>query len=144
MTPHSGLDPEPHPGPDPGPLNTNDYDPPRLHLHPHQQTQHNTTLYIGVTRNLQRRIAEHKLHINNGFSSKYNTDKLVYYESYDRLDTAIKREKQLKNWHRAWKDKLINDLNPQWNDLSEEIGADPEHIQSVNDAHVLGYHTHSE
>ena len=106
--------------------------------------KHNTTLYIGVTRNLPRRIAEHKLHINNGFSSKYNTDKLIYYESYDRLDTAIHREKQLKNWHRAWKEKLINDINPQWNDLSEEIGADSEYIQSVKDAYERGQYTRTE
>lgn len=80
--------------------------------------KNNTTLYIGVTRDLERRIAEHKQHINNGFSTKYNTVKLVYYEDYDRLEDAIYREKQLKNWRRAWKEKLIDDFNPKWGDLA--------------------------
>ena len=66
--------------------------------------KYNNVLYIGVTRDLQRRLAEHKLHINQGFSAKYNTEKLVYYEWYDRLDVAIQREKQLKNWKREWKE----------------------------------------
>ena len=100
--------------------------------------KHNTVLYTGVTRNLQRRIAEHKLHLNLGFTAKYNTDKLVYYEVYDRLDVAIQREKQLKNWHRSWKDKLINDFNPEWKDLAEGIGCDAEYIQAVKDAYELG------
>ena len=90
-----------------------------------------TTLYIGVTRNLQRRIAEHKLHINEGFSKRYNLDWLVYYEVYERLDTAIKREKQLKNWHRKWKEALINEFNPTWEDLSDDIGVDEEYMLSV-------------
>lgn len=97
--------------------------------------KYNNVLYTGVTRNLQRRLAEHKLHINQGFSAKYNTDKLVYYEWYDRLDVAIKREKQLKNWKREWKDKLINDFNPEWKDMAEEIGCDAEYIQAVKDAY---------
>lgn len=100
--------------------------------------KYNNVLYIGVTRNLQRRLAEHKLHINQGFSAKYNTDKLVYYEWYDRLDVAIKREKQLKNWKREWKDKLINDFNPEWKDMAEEIGCDAEYIQAVKDAYDNG------
>ena len=100
--------------------------------------KYNNVLYIGVTRNLQRRIAEHKLHINQGFSAKYNTDKLVYYEVYDRLDVAIRREKQLKNWKREWKDKLINDFNPAWKDLAEEIGCDAEYIRAVKDAYECG------
>lgn len=97
--------------------------------------KHNTTLYTGVTRNLARRIAEHKLHINQGFTTKYHTDKLVYYEAYDRLDDAIHREKQLKKYHRAWKDTLINDFNPVWHDLSASIGCDTEYIQSVKSAY---------
>ncbi len=103
----------------------------------------NTTLYTGVTRDLQRRVAEHKLHLNKGFTSKYNTEKLVYYEVYDRLDTGIKREKQLKKWRRVWKEKLINDFNPEWKDLGEDIGVDNEYIQMVkcayeNDQYVAG------
>ena len=97
--------------------------------------KHNTVLYTGVTRDLQRRIAEHKLYLNMGFSAKYNTEKLVYYEVYDRLDDSIHREKQLKKWHREWKEKLISDLNPEWKDLAEEIGVDDEYIRAVKDAY---------
>ena len=97
-----------------------------------------TTLYIGVTRNLQRRVAEHKLHINKGFSSRYNTVNLVYYEIYERLDVAIHREKQLKKWHRDWKETLINEFNPEWKDLSEDIGVDDEYFRSVKAAYESG------
>ena len=97
-----------------------------------------TTLYTGVTRNLQRRIAEHKLHINEGFSDRYNLDLLVYYEVYDRLDVAIHREKQLKKWHREWKEALINDFNPEWKDLTDDIGVDDEYLQSVKEAYQTG------
>lgn len=97
--------------------------------------KNNTTLYTGVTRNLARRIAEHKLHINQGFTAKYHTDRLVYYEVYPRFDDSIHREKQLKKWHRDWKEKLINDFNPEWQDLSESIGCDAEYIQSVKAAY---------
>ena len=100
--------------------------------------KYNNVLYIGVTRNLQRRLAEHKLHINKGFSYKYKTEKLVFYEIYDRLDVAIQREKQLKRWKREWKDKLINDFNPEWKDLSEDIGLDAEYIQVVKNAYDSG------
>jgi len=100
--------------------------------------KYNNVLYIGVTRNLQRRLAEHKLHINKGFSYKYKTEKLVFYEIYDRLDVAIQREKQLKRWKREWKDKLINDFNPEWKDLSEDIGLDAEYIQAVKNAYDSG------
>lgn len=100
--------------------------------------KYNNVLYTGVTSNLQRRLAEHKLHINQGFSAKYNTDKLVYYELFDRLDLAIQREKQLKNWKREWKDKLINDINPEWKDLSEDIGCDVEYIHAVKEAYDIG------
>ena len=106
--------------------------------------KYNNVLYTGVTRDLKCRLAEHKLHINQGFSAKYNTDKLVYYEWYDRLDVAIQREKQLKNWKRAWKDKLVNDFNPEWKDMAGEIGCDAEYIQAVKDAYDLGeYNPHS-
>ena len=100
--------------------------------------QHNTVLYTGVTRNLQRRLAEHKLHINPGFTTKYNIEKLVYYEVYDRLDEGIHREKQLKRWHRAWKEKLINDFNPDWRDLAEDIDVDDNYIQSVKELYESG------
>lgn len=100
--------------------------------------KHNSVLYTGVTRNLRRRNAEHKLHINHGFSAKYNTNKLVYYEWFERLDVAIRREKQLKKWHRDWKEKLITDFNPEWKDLAEDIGADSEFIQAVKETYECG------
>ena len=96
---------------------------------------HNTTLYTGVTNDLNRRTAEHKLHINKGFTSKYKTEKLVYYEIIEGFYKAIQREKQLKNWHREWKEALINDFNPEWKDLSEDIGVNEEYMQSVKEVY---------
>lgn len=93
--------------------------------------KHKTTLYTGVTRDLKRRIAEHKMHINAGFSDQYNLELLVYYEIHPRLDVAIRREKQIKKWHREWKERLISDFNPEWRDLTEDIGVDEEYMQSV-------------
>lgn len=78
------------------------------------------TLYIGVTNNLERRIYEHKNKLVRGFSSKYNCNKLLYYEEFDDVSLAITREKQLKNWSRDKKIKLIEKENPGWRDLSEE------------------------
>lgn len=98
----------------------------------------NTVLYTGVTRNLQRRIAEHRLHLNQGFTRKYNTDKLVYYELFGRLDDAIHREKQLKKWHRDWKEKIISDFNPEWRDLTEDIGVDEDFMKAVKEAYENG------
>ena len=92
---------------------------------------HNNVLYVGVTNDLVRRIAEHKAKINKGFTYKYNCDKLVYYEVYTLMIDAIAREKQLKNWKREWKNKLINDINPEWRDLSEEIGINEDYINAV-------------
>ena len=99
--------------------------------------KYNNVLYTAVTRNLQRRLAEHKLHINEGFSAKYNTQKLVYYEWFDRFEAAIYREKQLKKWRRDWKEKAINDFNPEWKDLAEDIGVDAEYIQAVKDMYEI-------
>ena len=78
-----------------------------------------SVLYIGVTANLPRRLYEHKNHLVDGFSSKYNTHKLVYYEETNDVYSAISREKQLKNWNRSKKNELIQRMNPQWVDLSE-------------------------
>ena len=78
---------------------------------------HNTTLYIGVTSHIQQRIYQHKNKQIKGFSAKYNADKLVYFEQFDSMEDAILREKRLKNWHRAWKDRLISEFNPDWVDL---------------------------
>ena len=78
-----------------------------------------TTFYIGVTGNLQKRIWEHKNKIVEGFTKKYNVDKLVYYELTENVESALNREKQLKRWHRQWKINLIKESNPEFKDLSE-------------------------
>ena len=86
----------------------------------------NKVLYIGVTNNLERRVFEHRNKLVEGFSKKYNLKKLVYYEATDDVISAIRREKQLKNWHRDWKINLIKEFNPSWKDLSEEFLGDAE------------------
>lgn len=77
----------------------------------------NTTLYIGVTNNLQRRVYEHKNELVGGFSKKYKLFKLIYYEEFKNSNEAITREKQLKNWHRKWKLNLVRSKNPLLKDL---------------------------
>ena len=84
---------------------------------------HNTTLYIGVTGNLAKRLYEHKNQLVSGFTKTYNLHKLVYYEATQDVRSAIAREKQLKGWTRAKKNALINRMNPQWNDLSDIVSA---------------------
>jgi putative endonuclease len=79
------------------------------------------TLYIGVTSNIIKRIYEHKNKLTDGFTKKYNLKKLVYYEIYDDINEAIKREKQLKSWKREWKIELVEKINNNWNDLYDEI-----------------------
>jgi len=81
----------------------------------------NGTLYVGVTSDIIKRIYEHKNSITDGFTKKYNLKKLVYYEIYDDITEAIKREKQLKNWQRDWKVELINKMNGDWDDLYDGI-----------------------
>ena len=81
----------------------------------------NGTLYIGVTSDIVKRIFEHKSQCVGSFTTKYSIDKLVYFEIYDDIGTAIQREKQLKNWKRAWKIVLIEKNNRQWNDLYETL-----------------------
>ncbi|MDU4026265.1 MULTISPECIES: GIY-YIG nuclease family protein [Anaerococcus] len=80
----------------------------------------NSTLYIGVTNNLYRRLDEHKKKKTNGFTAHYNVYKLVYVESTPDIYAAIAREKQLKRWSRTKKDKLVNSQNPEWKDLMIE------------------------
>ena len=75
------------------------------------------TLYIGVTSDLCGRVALHKQKLIAGFTSKYGVDKLVYYERHPTMEAAIRREKQLKEWRRAWKIQLIETDNPRWLDL---------------------------
>jgi putative endonuclease len=94
---------------------------------------YNNVLYIGVTNNIVRRVAEHKAKINKGFTYKYNCDKLVYYEIFNLMTDAIAREKQLKNWKREWKNELIIGFNPEWKDLSEEIGIENDYINFVRE-----------
>jgi len=75
-------------------------------------------LYIGVTNNLERRLFEHKNKVNDGFSKKYNLSRLVYFETFNDINEAIRREKNLKKWKRQWKINLIIEQNEQWNDLA--------------------------
>jgi putative endonuclease len=81
-------------------------------------TNKSKTLYIGVTDDLNRRLYEHKNKLLEGFTKKYNLTKLVYFETFNRVEDAIRREMQLKNWHRQWKINLIEEVNNEWNDLS--------------------------
>ena len=81
-------------------------------------SKRNGTLYIGVTNNLERRMFEHKNKSVKGFTEKYGVHILVYYEWFNDIEAAIKREKQLKKWNRSWKLNLIESRNPQWIDLS--------------------------
>ena len=84
-------------------------------------SKRNGTLYTGATRDLVRRIYQHKSHQTDGFTHKYSVTQLVYYEKHDRLDQAIQREKQIKKWNRAWKLQLIEKRNPDWQDLYSDI-----------------------
>ncbi len=80
----------------------------------------NSVLYIGVTNDLRRRLYEHKNKLIEGFTSKYNVNKLVYFEETSDVKAAIQREKNLKKWKRQWKNELIEKLNPDYKDLSDE------------------------
>ena len=79
------------------------------------------TLYIGVTNDLIRRVYEHKNNLIKGFTSKSNVHQLVYYEQYTDAESATQREKRLKYWRRSWKIRLIEEVNPTWNDLYDRI-----------------------
>ena len=79
---------------------------------------YNSTLYVGVTNNLNRRVFEHKQKLVKGFTSQYNLTKLIYYEEGSNIKDALIREKQLKNWHREWKINLIRSINPKIEDLA--------------------------
>jgi len=86
-------------------------------------SNNNTTLYIGVTSTLAKRVYNHKNRVDlDCFTAKYNCNKLVYVEHSNDIKSAIQREKQLKNWKREWKNALIEELNPEWKDLSVEYG----------------------
>jgi len=84
-------------------------------------SRRNGTLYIGVTNNLKRRVYEHKQKMVAGFSKQYGTDKLVWAEQFSTISDALQAEKRLKHWKREWKLYLIEQRNPEWNDLYETI-----------------------
>jgi putative endonuclease len=79
------------------------------------------TLYVGITNDLIRRAFEHKSKSTPGFTERYDVAKLVYFEQFDDPENAIKREKRIKKWNRAWKIRLIEEFNPNWEDLYADI-----------------------
>jgi putative endonuclease len=81
------------------------------------------TLYIGVTSNLVKRIYEHRTEVVDGFAREYGIHRLVYFEQHTDIEAAIRREKRLKKWDRAWKIRLIEETNPNWDDLYLSIAA---------------------
>jgi putative endonuclease len=83
---------------------------------------HHTTLYVGMTNDLPTRGWEHRTKSNpKSFTAKYNLHKVVYYESFESIEEAIKREKYIKGKTRKWKENKINEMNPEWRDLTEDI-----------------------
>jgi putative endonuclease len=84
-------------------------------------SKRNGTLYIGVTSDLRKRVWEHRSDVVDGFTKRYGIHRLVYYELYADMESAIRREKQMKKWNRAWKLELIEQHNPIWQDLWERI-----------------------
>ncbi|WP_354518657.1 GIY-YIG nuclease family protein [Lysobacter enzymogenes] len=79
------------------------------------------TLYIGVSSNLIQRIWQHREHLNEGFTERYDVTRLVWYELHETMESAIAREKRLKKWKREWKIDLIEPTNPDWRDLWQDI-----------------------
>ena len=92
----------------------------------------NGTLYVGVTSNLIARVWQHREHIVEGFTAKYDVTRLVWYEQHATMDSAIGREKRIKKWNREWKLRLIDEANPSWRDLWPDI------IGAVPKAYVHG------
>ena len=83
--------------------------------------QRNGTLYIGVTSDLAKRVWQHKNEIADGFTKKYKLHTLVWYQPHATMESAITREKALKYWHRVWKIRIIEQMNPDWCDLYNEV-----------------------
>jgi putative endonuclease len=81
------------------------------------------TLYIGVTSNLVKRVYEHRTEVVAGFTKEYGVHRLVYFEQHADIEAAIRREKRLKKWNRVWKIRLIEEANPNWDDLYPQIAA---------------------
>lgn len=84
-------------------------------------SRRNGTLYVGVTSDLVKRVWEHKHDVVEGFTKRYKIHDLVWYEAHDSMDSAIRREKAIKEWKRAWKIRLIEKENPGWRDLYPDI-----------------------
>jgi len=84
-------------------------------------SKRNGTLYIGVTSDLAKRVWQHKNDVVDGFTKRYSVHQLVWYELHETMESAIEREKTLKNWKRVWKLELIENSNPSWQDLYETI-----------------------
>lgn len=84
-------------------------------------SRRNGTLYVGVTSDLVKRIWEHKYDAVEGFTNRYKVHRLVWYEVHESMMSAIAREKAMKEWHRAWKIRLIEKDNPDWRDLYKEL-----------------------
>ena len=78
-------------------------------------------MYVGVTSNLIKRVWEHKNHVVDGFTKKCQVDRLVWYEVHETMESAIQREKAIKEWQRTWKLRLIEKFNPDWADLYESL-----------------------
>ena len=103
----------------------------------------NGTLYTGVTSDLVARIWQHKEDVFRGFSQKYGCKTLVWFETHDDIEEAIRKEKRLKRWRREWKLKLIEESNPGWRDLWDELIAGPE-AAVLPEARVLNLAAQSE
>jgi putative endonuclease len=88
-------------------------------------SRRNGTLYLGVTNDLVRRVYQHRNKLLPGFTARYGVDKLVWYEIYDDPTNAITREKDIKKWRRAWKIRLIEEMNPDWRDLGRHHAVKP-------------------
>ena len=84
-------------------------------------SRRNGTLYVGVTSNPPQRLWQHRDGVVDGFTKRYGVKTLVWFELHETMEAAIKREKQIKEWRRAWKLRLIEEKNPDWRDLSDEI-----------------------
>ena len=84
-------------------------------------SRRNGTLYTGVTSSLQKRVWEHKNNIVEGFTKRYGVHILVWYELHSNMESAIAREKAIKEWKRCWKLELIEEINPDWRDLCDEL-----------------------
>jgi len=88
--------------------------------HIYIMTNKSGTFYIGLTNNIKKRVYQHKNKLADGFTKKYNIDKLLYYETFSDIYSAIAREKTVKGWLRKKKIELINTINPEWEDLSKD------------------------